>query len=169
MQGSSRKDIMFFSNYCEYCTDIINSLIRKNAKQDFMMVCVDNNKYNLPEFVDRVPIIYTKNDEIIYDEGITKYIELMYPSVSEEISPFSLQNTDIGNSFSFLNDELPDMHSKGYTMLGYDQRISSPPEPEDGSKKAKMDSSVFDRFVQERNADIEEIKKKMGNDNGLRI
>lgn len=156
---SSRKDILFFSNYCDYCTDLLNTLIKKNIKTEFMLVCVDNNRYNLPAFVDRVPIIFTRNDDILYDESIMKYIEGKYPTESMEISPFSLHQPSYGNHFSFL-EETNEMHTKGYTILGMDQKISSPVENED-SKKGKFDSSVLDKYLQSRDMDEQNFKRIM--------
>ena len=163
---NARKDILFFSNFCEYCNDILNLLIKKNIKQDFMMVCVDNNKYNIPSFVDRVPILYTKNDEIISDETIINYIESLYPTDNTDILPYSLQQSNYSNQFSFLEDT-HDLQNKGYTMLGYEQKITAPIESEDSSSKTgKFDSSLLDKYRQSRDIDENNFKKIMNNGNG---
>jgi hypothetical protein len=166
MQPGNRKDILFFSNYCDYSNDIVNMMVKKNVKNEFMLVCVDNSKFQLPQFVDRVPIIYTKHDELIYDDNILKYIEAAFQTESvEDIQPWSIQQpSNYSNQFSFLMDDVPDLQSKGYTMLGYDQKITIPPEESDVSKKDKFDSSQMDKLMQERKADEEKFKKSINND-----
>lgn len=165
MQSGNRKDVLFFSNFCEYSTEILNLIVKKNAKPDFVMVCVDSNKYQLPNFVDRVPLIYTKNDELVYDDSIIKYLEMLYPNEVVEIMPWSLQQpTNYSNQFSFLLDDTIDMQNKGYTMLGYDQKIATTADDSDTSKKGKFDSSQMDKYMQEREADEQNFKKHMNGD-----
>lgn len=161
----SRKDILFFSSFCEYCNDIINLMIKKNIKQNFMMVCVDNKKYSIPSFVDRVPILFTKNDEVISDDTIINYIESLYPTETIDILPYSLQQTNYSNQFSFL-EETHDLQNKGYTMLGYDQKITAPVETDDSSNKSKFDSSMLDKYLQSRDMDEQNFKKIMNSGNG---
>ena len=172
MQSGNRKDILFFSSYCDYSNDILNMMVKKNVKNDFMLVCVDNSKFQLPQFVDRVPIIFTKRDELIYDDSIIKYIEETSQSgieVVEDIQPWSIQQpSNYTNQFSFLMDESCDNQNKGYTMLGYDQKITIPQEDTDVSKKDRFDSSQMDKYMQERKADEESFKKSINGDNVFR-
>ena len=165
MQSGNRKDILFYSNYCEYCNEILSQIVKKNAKQEFVLVCVDSNKYQLPNFVDRVPLIYTKNDEMVYDDSIIKYLEMLFPNETEEILPWSLQQSaNYSNQFSFLLEDSADMQNKGYTMLGYDQKITTTVDDSDSSKKGKFDSSQMDKYMQAREADEQVFKKNMNGD-----
>lgn len=173
MQSGNRKDILFFSNFCDYSNDILNMMVKKNVKNEFMLVCVDNSKFQLPQFVDRVPIIYTKRDELIYDDSIIKYIEELAQAVgvdlTEDIQPWSLQQpSNYTSQFSFLMDESSDSLNKGYTMLGYDQKITISQEEADVSKKDKFDSSQMDKYMQDRKADEERFKKNINTDNVFR-
>lgn len=165
MQSGNRKDVIFLSNFCEYSNEILNLIVKKNAKPDFVVICVDNNRYQLPNFVDKVPLIYTKNDEIVYDDSIIKYLEMLYPTETEEIMPWSIQQpSNYSNQFSFLLDDSADLQNKGYTILGYDQRISTTIEDSDTSKKGKFDSSQMDKYMQERENDEQNFKRNMNGD-----
>lgn len=172
MQPGNRKDILFFSNYCDYSNDILNMMVKKNVKNEFMLVCIDNSKFQLPQFVDRVPIIYTKRDELIYDDSIIKYIEAVAQpngEIVEDIQPWSIQQpSNFTSQFSFLMDDSDDNLNKGYTMLGYDQKITLTQEETDVSKKDKFDSSQMDKYMQERKADEERFKKSINTDNVFR-
>lgn len=156
------KDILFFSNFCDYSKEILNLLIRKNMKQAFMTVCVDTNKYKLPDFIDRVPLIYTRNGEVLYDETIVQYIEAVAPK-EDDILPFSLQEPNgYSDQFSFLENTM-DTGNKGYTMLGYEQRIMAPADDENKDNgKSRFDASLLDQYMQERDNDIKQLKKNMG-------
>lgn len=163
MQAASKKDILFFSNFCDYCNDLIGLIVKKNLKNEFMMVCIDNNKYQLPYFVDRVPIIFTRSGEILYDESITNYIEHSFQVENQEIAPFSLHTTNYSTSFSFIDDSASDMPNKAYTTLGHDQQIiTASEESSNGAKPNKFDTSVLDKYMQEREADAASFKKIMG-------
>lgn len=171
MQGG-RKDILFYSNNCDYCNEILSILVKKNIISRFMRVCVDENRFSLPAFVDRVPIVFTRNDEVISDEVILQYIEEAYPSQSVEIQPFALQQTNYSAQFSFLEEggESQGLQNKGYTMIGYDQKITYVPEQvTEGAKKDKLDTAMLDRFMQSRDTDLQQFKRIMNSGNGLGI
>lgn len=169
MSQAPKKDILFFSNLCDYSKEVISVITKKNIRNEYMFVCVDTNKYPLPRFVDRVPLIFTKNSDILYDESILRYIEMTSSSHMENIDviPFCMGG---GETFSFLDDNDGNTTFKSFTPLGLDQRIMAIPEAEDsGSRKSKIDPSVLDRYMQERDADISSIKSKMNSAIGDRI
>ena len=63
------KNILFFSNHCEYSKKIYSLL--KGKQHDIMYVCVDDPNINLPTFVQAVPLIYISNQKrIIVDEAV---------------------------------------------------------------------------------------------------
>lgn len=159
------KDILFFSNYCEYSNEVLNLIIRKNIANEFMMVCVDTNKYNLPSFVDRVPVVFTKSEQVLSDDIIVKYINELYPCVTEDILPFSLGSQALTNQFAFLEDHTETtLAPQAYTMIGDEHKIMMRPEAttSDESKKSKFDSSMLDKFVQDRDHDLQNFKQSMG-------
>lgn len=166
MTSGTAKDILFYSNFCEYSNEVLNLLIRKNITNEFMMVCVDTNKYNLPSFVDRVPIIFTKTQSLLIDDNITRYINELYPSVSEDILPFALGGQSLTNQFSFLEDgALPTESGASYTLIGEDNNLMLRPESntdDSSNKKGKFDSSQLDKFVQDRDSDLQTFKQSMG-------
>jgi hypothetical protein len=163
----SKKDILFYSNFCEYSNEVLNTIIRKNASDEFMLVCIDTNKFKLPSFVDRVPLVFTKQGAVISDESILSYINELYPSITHEIMPFSLQGgQDYTNPFSFIDDNDGSAlgGAKGYTLLDQDSSIMMRPEAAPASnseeaKKSKFDSSVFDKLVASRDNDLATFKK----------
>lgn len=162
------KDILFYSNYCEFSNEILNIIIRKNVTTDFMLVCVDNNKYSLPAFVDRVPIVYAKSEQVLTDSDIVSYINERYPSVNEDIMPFSLGAQAYTNGYAFIEDApVVDQENMKYSVIGQDNTISIRPEmmssqsTDETSKKSKFDSSMLDKFMQSRDSDLKNFKNNM--------
>lgn len=151
------KDLLFYSSYCDFCTSILDYITKKNLKHEFMLVCVDNDRYRLPEFVDRVPLIFTRTKHVLVDQSIQDYLQEITPTV-RDIEPFSLaQGTgNYSDMFSFL-DSADEGVTKGYTYLGAEQQISYIPEEGDKNAKNKFDSSVLERYMAERDSDIKKI------------
>lgn len=162
------KDILFYSNFCEYSKEILGIIAKKTIRNDFVLVCVDNRASNLPSFVDRVPLIFTVNTEVIIDEGIKKYFDTKYPSGNAELEPFSIMSasgkSNYSDAFSYIEDGSETDFVKGYTYLnGNPSGITTISEDTEGSKKSKIDSSVLEKYMAERDMDLKQIKTSLQN------
>ena len=145
----SRKDLLFFSNYCDFCKKIIDLIIKNNIRDRFIFVCVDNKTLAIPKFVNRVPMVLTYFKDIYADSAVIDYVESLIPKKQneslEEISPFTL----------------------GTAM---EQKISGPePKTEDTSRTSKMDSSLFEKYINSRKNDDDAIKKMQNGANISRV
>lgn len=149
------KDLLFYSNYSDYSKDIIRHITKKSLLERFMLICIDNNRYNLPSFVTVVPLIYTRNKDILFDDAIFKYIESITEE-NEEISAFSLA----GDSFSYIN-ESDDLVGKTFTALGYTQNIPTLSEDTASSNRIKKDDGLFNNYLQNRDNDLKELRRNM--------
>lgn len=167
------KDLLFYSNYCDFCKDVINVLIKKNIRAKFLLVCVDTRKFDIPSFIKHVPsILNHKSGEVYMDNDVYKYIDSVYLSTiqQQEISPlFSVYGNSLySSSFSSLNEE-EIRESKNYIWLGDDEPIN-PQVEETKSKTDKLDSSCFEKYLETRNNDDTYLKKILdSNNNGNRI
>ena len=71
-----KKDILFYSNYCTYSKDIVNSISKTQLNDNMLFVCVDDSNIQLPPFITSVPTIYLINDKkIVTDEAIPEWIK----------------------------------------------------------------------------------------------
>ena len=70
-----KKDLLFYSNFCEHCNNLVNMMIKKNVRDSFILVCVDKRDLKIPGFVDRVPTILTAKKEIYTDDSLYKYVD----------------------------------------------------------------------------------------------
>jgi hypothetical protein len=176
-----QKDLLFYSNYSEYCKSLINTLVKKNIRDKFLLVCVDRKELKIPAFVNRVPCILTATKELYMDENIQTYIDskLSIMQQKTEVAPFMFGNalnssqytflTADGNEFTDTPGTMQDMiQSQNFVVLDRDDpRISAPIDVEAEQKGAsKMDSSLLERYMNMRKYDDENIKKMMNTGNG---
>lgn len=179
---SNNKDLLFYSNFCDYCKTLLNTLIKKNIRDNFLLICVDRKDLPIPNFVDRVPLILTIKKEVFVDDAIQKYIDLKTNKtfVQEEIAPFMFEGginssqytfiTNDGNSYDNSSDLRYDMlQSQNFVMLGNDQKISAPVDKEADSKSSKFDSALLEKYMNMRAIDDDRIKKLNNNNNGVRM
>lgn len=167
-----QKDLFFYSKFCDHCKNVITVITKANIREMFVFVSVDESKFNIPPFVTHVPTIVTKDKQIVESDRISDYLEtfLKHSSSAEDISPFSLATqSGYSSSYTFLTDNGYDVEGKmtedkgSYIMLGADTRIYAPKETDQNSnpsKSSKFDDSIYERFINNRNADDEILKRQ---------
>ena len=58
-----QKDIVFYSNYCLHCNNLLNKLSKTILHSKILYICVDDQKIKIPKIVSRVPSLYLVNDK----------------------------------------------------------------------------------------------------------
>lgn len=164
------KDLLFFSNFCDYSKDVINFITKKNIREKFMFVCVDNRSLALPPFVDRVPMLMTVNKQVLCEDEMMSYIELLCPAAEVELKPFALVSGGgskymFTDTFGSLEEERVTDRTQRFTFLGDNPDITMFPSAKSESSekgKAKFDSSVLEKYMAERDNDIKNLKASLG-------
>lgn len=181
-----KKDLLFYSNFCEHSKYVVSVLIKRNIREHFILVCVDKKGLNIPPFVDRVPVIFTIRKELFKDEDVMRYIESKVQSsqtIQESIIPFSLGSATNSSQYTFLTEEGYDtdaniktdmLQSHNFIPLGFEQSITSTGngafKEDDGSgKSSKIDPSAYERLMDARKMDDEMLKATMPSQMGGRI
>ena len=54
---NQNKNILFYSNYCEHCKELLIKINNFKLKEDIQLNCVDTNRKNLPAFIKSVPTL----------------------------------------------------------------------------------------------------------------
>jgi hypothetical protein len=180
----TNKDMLFFSNFCEHCKDVINLITKKNIRDNFMFVCIDNGKFKIPTCITHVPSIITHKKDVLTDAYVLAYIDKLVNSTTnnnDDISPFSLAQSGYSSSYTWLTDNGYDNDGKvslnnegavksNYVMLGAESHIFIPKEDDSSSSKAnKFDDSTYEKFINSRNLDEDIIKKSMAGQQQQRI
>lgn len=153
-----QKDILFYSNLCDFSKDVVNILSKYQIKDKFMLVCVDNKTLKLPPFVDRVPLIYTVSKKLFADDYLLHYVQSMIESTS--LQPYALvgSNTNAySENFSFLDsgDGVTEDCSRNYNYLGMEQKIQMVEDNDEGTKDDK--SKLLEAYMAHRANDIQKI------------
>ncbi len=177
-----RKDLLFYSNFCDHCKKLIGFLIKQNLRDQFILVCVDKREFKIPSFIDRVPSILTTKKELYTGENIYEYVDTKIKIIQkqiEDIAPFTMMGGLNSSQYTFISQdgegydtgcELKNdlVQSQDFVLLNYDQRIIAPVDREADSKtESKFDSSLLERYMDARKRDDEFIKKKCNEQQGL--
>ena len=162
------KDLFFYSKFCNHCKDVINIITKGNVRELFIFVCVDDNRFRIPEFVTHVPTIVTKSRSVVSDDMVIDYIDryIKTSSSSLPISPYQIE-AGYSSCYTFLTENGYDNEGKmseeknSYIMIGDDHKIYTPKESDNSSSKtAKFDESTYEQYLNSRNLDDERMKRK---------
>jgi hypothetical protein len=162
----SNKDLLFYSNYCEFCKDVIGTITKHNLRESFVLVCVDNKKYNLPNFIDRVPSILKTSGEVYMEEQLYEYLDKKY-SESNKLDEISPMTSEYGNSlystnYSSISGEDTTLENKNYLSLGREQHMIHVNDEKITSSKKSNDSSIaFEKMMQNRKMDDNFVKQAL--------
>lgn len=173
---NNKKDLLFYSNYCEFSKEVLTFLTKKNVRNIFLLVCIDTGKYKVPPIITSVPTILTADyKSIICENDIYKYIENILQSMrpkEESLQTFSWEGNSYSESYALLNEEesqnindFGNISSKGYTFInGNDieqmNTKSKIQDDDDVLKQTKFDISAYDKYISSRNKDEEYIKRQ---------
>jgi hypothetical protein len=157
------KDLIFYSSYCQYSTDLIKLLIKYNLKDHYTFICVDNKRYNIPLFITKVPTLLKLSGEVISDNDLYEMIDQKHKTCNspQEISPLvctSIFGNPYSSCFSSL-DGSPDMDDKSvFQSLGTEQVMINI-DTSDSKKKNNDTSVAFEKLMADRQQEECSLKK----------
>ena len=163
-----KKDILFYSNFCTYCKEVINNISNTPLNENMLFVCVDDDNIQLPPFITSVPTIYLINDKkIVVDEAISDWIKERLSTQSpqkdsEEIQAyFGSTGDSFGLNFSSLDntDEKPFISS--FTFIGDDNGSSmaaNNDQRQQGKNTNEFDSQL-EILQKARNQEFQGVKR----------
>ena len=56
----NKKNIIFYSNKCKFCSQIINLISEIDSSEKYQLICIDGNSNNFP-YIQRVPTLIIHN------------------------------------------------------------------------------------------------------------
>ena len=171
----SKKDIIFYSNYCTYSKEIINQISKTPINDNIIYVSVDDDNIQLPPFIKAVPTIYLVNDKkIVVDEEINDWIKSKISKpVDDTLQPYfgTCDNSYSSSCSSIDNKEMKPFISS-YTFLGDEQKIETPKDGNNsqGSKGSSQSSSQnsyasnslsqkYEQFQNSRNSEFKPMQR----------
>tara|TARA_Y100000992_G_C21253683_1_gene487320 strand:- start:852 stop:1430 length:579 start_codon:yes stop_codon:yes gene_type:complete len=133
--------VLYYSNYCEKCRNLIQTVSKSNVKNDMHFICVDKRvkaadgntfvilqngqKVILPPTITKVPslLLLNKNHHVLFGQQITDYLQPDFtmntkPTIQQFSEPmaFSLgggMNNVMSDNYSFLDSSPDDLNAQG--------------------------------------------------------
>ena len=169
----TKKDIIFYSNFCTYCKEVINEISKTPINDNILYVCVDDENIQLPNFVTAVPTIYlVEKKRIVVDEAIPKWVQEQLSKVENNSGDdiqayFGSNDSSFGCSFSTLDNKEEKPFISSFTYLGEEQKIETPDDSNDSSPTNSRNnfqnsstSNDFERLQNERQAEFQTIQRR---------
>lgn len=155
---SRANNVLFYSSHCPFSKEVIDLITKRDIKEYFLMVCVDQlkNRRLMPREIDRVPALLVRDENrILFDDAIIQFIG--QPD-ADDIMPVEQVTSAFSENFSFLGDESTDTvptASKNFALFGQEQHIHT---PEDDNSSGKGDTgNVMERYMSQRAKDVTNI------------
>ena len=168
------KDLLFYSNYCTYSQEVLNTINKLNIRASIMCVCVDNCKFKIPSNITRVPALLTSKKQLLLESSIYEYLASIgqqkasaaAPQAPHEVLAAMASST---NDFVFLTEDGYDNEGvmldakQNFSMLTQNQAIAPVLDKAEHANKgkSKFDDTVYERFLASRTSDDEVIKRQM--------
>lgn len=162
--SKSDKIILFYSSKCAYCKKVMSRISSNNLRSIFLQIPVDS-KYNIPNFIDRVPTIYLpSSNEILIDENVSKFVDKMISdNGTETLLTMSDVTKGITNSFSFI-DESNEIGSSMFNAISdIDEHAPLMNQVNDDNDKGKFDESQYDAYISNRDNDVAQFFPRRNN------
>lgn len=150
------KDVLFYSNFCQFSQDVLNRIIKLGIKDRFVLICVELYKSKLPPTLKVVPTIITRDGTEITDDALSQYIDMLVPSTSAPRDMF----TTSAAGFSFIDAEDGGFGGEEhYGVFGEEQRIETPEESEiPAAMTTATRSLTFEQLQSMRDMDDQNFK-----------
>lgn len=131
--------ILYYSNYCEHCKNLLSEISRSSIKEDIHFLCIDKrikkNGVNyiqlengqeilIPPNIKRVPsiLLLNRGNTVVEGEQVNSYIikkteQVNIQATNNNGEPLAFSLNDFGaiisDSFSFLDQGSDEMSAKG--------------------------------------------------------
>jgi hypothetical protein len=151
----TEKNIVFFSNLCSYSNEIIQSLKEKELDKELLLVNIDEDNVQLPQFIRVVPTIFlNKEKTLIIDEEIVKWINKKYEEnkKNEDIGGYNSDSFSI--NFSNLNNSELSNNNDFFSSLNEDSKMNLKQEELEPVKRTMED------YQKQRQLDLTKIFPK---------
>lgn len=108
------KDILFYSERCDYSMKVFNMV---KDKSSILKICIDDPSIKLPSFVEAVPLLYIPKDKrVIVDESVEMWIGTQFKGTSAQPSSASQGASSNNVSFKTSNAPSSDYYTGGFSF-----------------------------------------------------
>ena len=97
-----QKDIVFYSNYCLHCNNLLNKLSKTILHSKILYVCIDDKNIKIPRIITRVPSLYIVGEKKVLIEN---EIDIW---VKNQVSAFENKNKQMNLQMP-ISQQVPNM------------------------------------------------------------
>lgn len=98
--------ILFYSNSCQHCSVLIDTIKKHDTKKTIKLVCIDTIVNTIKHKITNVPaLMFIPNKEIIYGKAVFDY--LIYPNRGYLFTSNSTREKTSSNNNSSINSPVP--------------------------------------------------------------
>jgi hypothetical protein len=148
----------------------MQSITKKNMRDQFLCICVDTHRQSLPHFVDRVPFVISTQNKHLKDEHVGEFIASLAASrQEEEVAPTELGSSGMADGFSYL-DETISSFGNWFVPVDCNPRIYAPDESTNTNANTNSSSSSscfsqnndsgFLKMQEHRDADLSQFRQQ---------
>ena len=154
---AATRHVLYYSQFSQYCNEVLTTLTKRGLKPEFVMVCVDQSRGQIPHFVTAVPTILTTDRRIMTDEWVMEYVEEMALARQQATDPAAAECSVGGSCFSFVEggQQLTD----GFMSVDGDfDRIYTPQDGESATPSGREPkSSSMDSLMETRARELQTV------------
>jgi len=146
------RHILFYSNHCVFSRQLLADIATHGIRELFILVCIDARTDQLPDFVDRVPLVLTLDRRVLTDDAAFAFaagLAAVAPAGTggtedAAVSPWStveMGSRGLSDKFSFLEHDAGYGHN--FVDVSSNPTIHTPDEsPGKPSKTPSLESYI---------------------------
>ena len=97
-----QKDIVFYSNYCLHCNNLLNKLSKTILHSKILYVCIDDKNIKIPRIITRVPSLYIVGEKkVLIENEIDVWVK-------NQVSAFENKNKQMNLQMP-ISQQVPNM------------------------------------------------------------
>ena len=97
------KHVLFFSNRCQFSKEVLGMLHATNTRSQYVLVCIEKCN-NVPEFVDCVPLLLTKDSRILTEDSVYGFVKTVAGTTTTTVIPDNNNDGDMMSAYEFAHD-----------------------------------------------------------------
>lgn len=147
--------VLFVSNYCEYCNNVLLFLKKSGAESQYQVVNIDTIRNRLPPYVTCVPTLIVNKNNKLTDDDLFKFIESDVQK-EEQIEEFGFYE----GMYSFIDGSDTSQPSQFFSSLDQPMVTTASSMP-NGTHvgRGKANDQQYESLLQRRNAEVQTNRK----------
>jgi len=163
MSQNIGKDILFYSNYCDYSKELVKNISNNNLSDNFVFICVDDKNIELPTFLKVVPTIFNiRKKEVLIEDDLDNYLNTLLnrgnnQEENTELDTYFNSNNNFSSYYSSLDSSEDRPTISEYCYI--DQFDNVVEDKQNNVEINNRTQSAFEKLQKERENEFGGIKR----------